>query len=422
MKLQLNSNTAKYLLVSAALFGLLMLVHPQAQAQTYSVLYNFSGGSDGGQPFAGLVIDTNGNLYGTTTIGGTLGLGAVVKVTGGGQESVLYNFAGGNDGADPEAILLMDTKGNLYGTTYNGGGSANCTSGCGTIFEVDPAGNETVLYRFNGSDGANPEAGLIMDRLGNLYGTTFNGGADGFGTVFELNKDGNESVLYSFTGAADGANPVAGLTFDREGRLYGTTSLGGDMTCQNPNNTYGCGTVFQLANVSPTPKGPSSWKESVLYSFTLQSDGGIPWAGLTFDKSGHLYGATTDGGSGGSNGGGTIFEMVFSKNGWTFNVIYSLQGWGISGSYRNLFLDAAGNIWDTTHCDGTLEDGTIYELSPSEGSWTYTLLYSFCSQPSCTDGMYPHSNLVADKNGNFYGTAYYGGTYLYDGVVFKITP
>jgi uncharacterized repeat protein (TIGR03803 family) len=185
--------------------------------------------------------------------------------------------------------------------------------------------------------------------------------------------------------------------------LYGTTSVGG---------ADGYGTVFEL---SPSKSG---WKESILYNFQLQNDGGVPYGGLVFDHSGNLYGAATDGGAGGTNGGGTVFELTHSAGGWQFNVLNSLSGWGISGTFRNLLLDGSGNIYATTHCDGTYSAGTVYQLTKSGGVWTYVPLYTFTGG---TDGLYSFSNLVLDSKGNLYGTTAEGGANG-AGVVFKIKP
>jgi len=396
------SVTCKRLLALAFVLGLGALGTPRTQAQTFSVIYNFGDGTDGGWPLAGLVIDASGNLYGTANIGGTSQFGVVFKMTESGQETVLYNFAGGTDGANPEASLLMDSTGNLYSTTYAGG-----AYGVGTVFKVTASGQETVLYSFAGgaADGANPEASLIMDEAGNFYGTTYGGGEYGAGTVFRLSKTGKETVLYSFGSGTDGANPVAGVTRDAKGYLYGTTSAGG---------TSGYGTVFQLIPVVAT--GSKYGKENILHNFTHQDDGDVPYAGLIIDKAGNLYGAAT---GGGVNSGGTVFELTPSASSWNFNVLYSLPGWDISGAFQNVFLDSSGNIWGTTHCDGTYQAGTVYELTNSGGSWNYIPMYVFTGS---TDGLFSYSNLVFDQQGNLYGTTARGGNHYGYGVVFKITP
>jgi uncharacterized repeat protein (TIGR03803 family) len=387
----------------AFVLGMGAIAAPQAEAQTFSVTHNFTGGSDGANPLSGLFF-AGGNLFGVASSGGNSGLGVVFRLSLAGQETVLHEFTGGTDGANPQGRLVMDKAGNFYGTTTAGG-----ISNAGTVFKVTRKGIETVLYSFTGKpDGANPVAGLAIDSSGNLYGTTTAGGTNGNGTVFKLaiptvsGGEWTEEVLYSFGKGTDGTIPVAGVTRDSSGNLYGTTSAGG---------AHGYGTVFQL-----TLSG-SAWTETILHHFALGSDGGIPYAGLVIDSSGNLYGAATEGGAGGQSGGGTIFELTHSTGGWTFSVLYGLSGWAISGSFRNLLLES-GKIYATTHCDGADNSGTIYELTLSGGSWTYNPLYVFTGG---SDGQYSFSNLVADKNGNLYGTTLLGGAHGF-GVAFKVTP
>jgi uncharacterized repeat protein (TIGR03803 family) len=391
----------KLLLAFTFVLAFAAFASPRVQSQTFSVVHSFTGGTDGGNPAAGLVMDSSGNLYGTSSTGGNSGAGTVFEVSSTGAETVLYNFTGGADGGDPEASLILLGK-TLYGTTVSGG-----ASGAGTVFEVTLEGTETVLYSFTGkTDGAAPGASLLRDSAENLYSTTNLGGADGNGTVFKLFRPTTrgavwtEQVLYSFGASNDGTNPVAGVSFDTAGNLYGTTSAGG---------TYGYGNVFQLK-----PSG-SGWTENILHQFELLSDGGTPYAGLVLDKSGNLYGATTDGGGGGSDGGGTIFEISPSGEGWSFTVLYSLPGWGISGSFRDLFV-ASGRIYGTTHCDGANSAGTVFELTHSTKGWTYTSLYVFTGG---TDGLFSFSNPVLDRQSDLYGTTRYGGQFGY-GVVFKV--
>ena len=253
------------------------------------MLYSFTG-SDGSEPFAGLIADSSGNLYGTTQSGGASGgHGVVFKLSPSGTETVLHTFTGGSDGGIPRAGLIADTGGNLYGTTAGGG-----ASNAGTVFKLSPSGTETVLYSFTGSDGSGPFAGLIADSSGNLYGTTQSGGASGgHGVVFKLSPGGTETVLYSFTGGSDGGTPRAGLIADSSGNLYGTTQFGGP-GCGG----VGCGVVFKLS-----PSGT----ETVLYSFT-GSDGSGPFPGLIADSSGNLYGTTLSGGA--SGGHGVVFKLT----------------------------------------------------------------------------------------------------------------
>lgn len=387
------------LMAFALLLGFVTAAGPRAHSQTFKVVHNFKW-SDGANPLAGLTIDGS-NLYGTTSSGGNYGEGTVFVVNSSGEETVLYEFTGGTDGGDPEAALLL-REGIFYGTTNSGG-----ASNAGTVFEVTPRGKEKVLYSFTGKgDGANPQASLVADSDGNLYGTTNLGGKNNNGTVFKLvrpkaeGKAWTEDVVYSFGTGNDGTDPVAGVSFDAEGNLYGTTSDGG---------TDGYGTVFQL---KPSKSG---WTEKILHSFEMQGDGGVPYAGIVVDGE-KLFGAATDGGQGGSSGGGTVFELTSEKGKWNFSVIYQLPGWGISGSYRNLLV-ASGKIYATTHCDGANDSGTVYELTPSGDTWTGRSLYVFTGG---SDGQYSFSNLVLHE-GSLYGTAKQGGELDY-GVVFKVTP
>jgi len=374
---------------------------PLAQAQTFKVVYNFTGASDGGNPLDGLIADTSGNLYSTTSAGGASGNGAVIEFSKSGVESVLYSFAGGIDGANPQAGLLRDKSGNLYGTTYGGG-----TENAGTVFMIPVGGTEEVLYSFaGGKDAADPEAGLTIDAQGNLYGTASAGGTYNNGAVFKLTppKSGSawkETLLYSFgKSGTDGTVPVASVTLGAAGTLYGTTSAGGE---------YGYGTVFQLV------RSGTSWEETILHSFADGDDGGVPYGGLIANKSGSLYGSATEGGTG---GGGTIFELTPSNGSWTFTVLYSNPGWGISGSFRNLLLDSSGNLYGTTHCDGANDAGTVYKLTPASGSWTYTSLYVFTGG---TDGLYVYSNPVL-LEGHIYGTTKLGGANG-NGVIWQVIP
>jgi uncharacterized repeat protein (TIGR03803 family) len=274
---------------------------------TETVLHTFTGTPDGQFPMAGLIFDESGNLYGTTYEGGISGSGAVFKVTPSGEETILYSF--GSQCYCPElyypyAGLVLDKKGNLYGTTrYGGVFEFFCHYGCGEVFKVDPSGKETVLHTFCHSpvercvDGAIPFAGLAPDKKGNFYGTTTSG-AYGPGAVFKITPSGKETILYNFKDghSGDGVLPEAGLVFDAKGNLYGTTERGG---------VYNAGTVFKI-----TPSG----KETVLYSFTGGTDGANPVSGLLLDKKGTLYGTTSAGGSDGTcnapYGCGVVFKLT----------------------------------------------------------------------------------------------------------------
>ncbi len=292
-----------------------------------TVLHSFGNGTDGKYPYAGLIFDSAGDLYGTTANGGIhvggscyLGCGAVFELSpregGGWTETVLHSFGSGTDGARPYAGLLFDAAGNLYGTTYEGGIHNTCFYEgltCGTVFEISPrqggGWTETVLHSFgNGTDGANPQAGLIFDGAGNLYGTTGEGGTHQSyavgGIAFELSpREGGgwqETVLYNFCNlaAGDGCSPAAALVFDGEGNLYGTTVSGG---------IHFDGTAFRLS-----PRQGGGWTETILHSFGRSTDGIYPNAGLIFDSAGNLYGTTADGGihSCGGPGCGTVFKLT----------------------------------------------------------------------------------------------------------------
>ena len=416
--------------IAVAILLIVMASQP-VEAQTFSTLHGFSG-TDGEMPTAGLTMDGAGNLYGTTQYGGTADYGSVFKLVHTGGSWILHplysfpNNGGGNDGAEPYAGVTLGPDGNLYGTTTRGGGSA----AYGTVFKLSPPASvcrstlcpwtETILHRFSGgSDGIFPYGAVVFDSAGNLYGTTNLGGVGtcyqgfGCGVVFKLTRSGStwtETVVYNFRGSPDGAYPVSGLVFDQAGNLYGTTSGGGSNNCSGFD---GCGTVFQLA-----PSG-SGWTETVLHRFTFGDDGGIPIGGLIFDNSGNLYGTTELA----PFGDGTVFELTPSGGQWTYTLLYSLmsgQG-GFGGPLGPLAMDAAGNLYGTTFAGGIgscyEECGTVFKLTPSAGALAYTLLYEFTGG---SDGGNPYDGLIFDRNGNLYGTASVraGG----GGTVFEITP
>jgi len=380
------------------------------------VLYSFRGGSDGASPYAGVITDKAGNLYGTTTTGGTAGpgcqssgCGVLFKLAPGGTESVLYAFQGGNDGIGPYGSLLMDKAGDFYGVTGGGGNGG----GWGTVFKLTPEGTESVLYSFQGgSDGRFPFAPLIADRKGNLYGTTDEGGnyigSDcsefGCGTVFKVQPDGNKITLYEFQGGSDGALSYGGVIADSAGNLYGTTGAGGDGGCGGG----GCGTVFKLA-----PDGT----ETILYAFRGDTDGDEPEAGLVMDNGGNLYGTTFLGGAGSA---GTVFEV--SPSG-AETILYAFKR-GTDGANPEsaLIMDKSGNLYGTTYNGGSngcrkSGCGTVFELAPDG---TETVLYAFRKhQGQYPHGQYPAGGLLLGKSGLLYGTATAGGPDNV-GVVFSV--
>jgi uncharacterized repeat protein (TIGR03803 family) len=320
---------------------------------TETVLHQFVGGNDGFAPYGGLIADKEGNLYGTTVGQGSGEAGTVFKLAPDGTETILYAFAGGNDGISPFAGLLADKQGNLYGTTLEGGDNSE-----GTVFKVTPAGTETVLYSFKGgNDGAAPQSNLIADSQGNLYGTTVEGGSANSGTVFKLAPGGTETILVSFQqGISTGASPHGGLIMDGKGNLYGTATVGGNNNCQ-----FGCGTLFEIA---------ADDTFSVLHRFTGGKDGGYPEATLIQDKKGNFYGTAATGGlkcGGVGVGCGVVFEMTPAG---TVKTLYALTG-GAYGSqpYAPVTADKQGNLFGAAMYQGysctnyALQGcGTIFEV------------------------------------------------------------
>jgi len=346
--------------MAVALLAALVTASP-ARAGTFKILYAFSGSSDGANPTTSLIQDGSGNFYGTTFSGGATDYGTVFKLDTNGRETVLYSFTGSPDGANPLGGVLMDAAGNLYGTTLYGG-----TAKSGTVFEVDTAGTETVLHSFAGSDGASPSAGLVQDATGNLYGTTYAGGGGG-GTVFKLDTNGTETVLYSIPPRSSGGqNPQAGVVLDAAGNLYGTTYYGGDGQCIRYTR---CGVLFKL---------DTTGHETVLHSFAGHGrDGAFPHANLVWDAMGNLYTTTENGGSGSCTlGCGTVFKLDLSGKKPRGIVLHSFtaRGDGIYPS-ASLVRDASGNLYGTTQAGGgPADNGTVFEVTPKGKE---TVLYTF---------------------------------------------
>ncbi|MGA2370464.1 MAG: choice-of-anchor tandem repeat GloVer-containing protein [Candidatus Korobacteraceae bacterium] len=406
-----------------AVATLLIVIATQAQAQTFSVLHTFTGGGDGANPYASLVMGGEGRFYGTT--GG--GYGSVFKLARSGSGWVLspvYDFSYPvNSGDVLYGPVTFGPDGNLYGTTLDGGqGDCNEGSGCGTVFKLQPPASvcksflcpwtETVLYRFQGPpDGGNPYSGVVFDQAGNIYGTTAyggNGGCDfgaGCGAVYKLTPSGNgwtESIIHNFVAGTDGQLPAGGLIFDRAGNLYGTTVNGG---------TAGKGIIYQL-----TPSG-SGWTETILHTF-LGSDGAVPYDTLISDQEGNLYGTTI---AGGATNGGTVFELS-NPGSWTYNLLYSFSD---DGPYASPVFDTAGNLYGTTTQGGANGSGSVFKLTPSNGVWTHTVLHSFSFDDG--GGAQPLGGVTLDSSGNIYGTTSDGGGFftvcdIGCGTVWEITP
>jgi len=394
---------AKVALLALAVVLVVSVVTGSARAQSYSVLHTFQGasqGGDGSTPYAGLVRGPGGNLYGTTYFGGGYGKGVVFKIGSGGVYSLPHTFRGGSDGAHAWAGLIRDAAGNLYGTTALGGGNGCGSNGCGVVFKVTIKNKETVLHAFIGgaTDGQAPLARLVRDSSGNLYGTTYAGGTSNLGTVFRVDSTLGESVSYSFPGDPNGWGPYAGLVRDPVGNLYGTTAGGG----------AGFGTVFRL---------DTSGTETVLYPFAGGTDGSLPEADLIRDAQGNLYGTTV---GGGAFGFGTIFKVDTVGN---ETVLHSFGGQDGEHPYAGLIQDAGGNFYGTASGGGTFGFGTVFKLA---ASGQLAVLYSFSGG---ADGANPQSPVVRDAAGNIYGTTFAGGSTGRSckriggcGVVFKIAP
>lgn len=363
------------------------------QAQNFTVLYNFSGPPNGEYPYAGVVRDEAGNLYGTTSQGGTgncyQGCGLVFKIDQAGKETVLHSFTGGSDGGYPYPGLIQDSAGNLYGTTFSGGSTDS-----GIVFKLTRHGKETVLHNFIGPEGCQPMAGLLRDSDGNFYGTTNACGAYTWGTVFKMSKTGEVTALHSFSGP-DGASPYwSSVVMDEEGNLYGTTNQGGP---------YNWGAVFKLSK---------SGKITVLHTFAGGTqDGCYPTGTPTLDSHGSLYGTA----SCGADNVGVIWR-VGSKGKET--IVHNFAGGSSDGENpgpdASMIRDSEGNLYGLTTGGGTSNNGVVYTLN-TKGE--VTVLYSF----PASGGQGYFGDLLREPNGTLYGTTNAGGSNEY-GTVWKLTP
>jgi uncharacterized repeat protein (TIGR03803 family) len=386
--------------------------------------------ADGGLPQASLISDSAGNLYGVTSQGGSHNFGTVFKLTpaaNGWTETILYNFssAAGYVSSDP-SILIFDSAGNLYGEAAYGGSSNE-----GMVFELSPGSNgkwaEKTLFNFTSpKTGTLPFGGLIFDAAGNLYGATYNGGVVkkgcglGCGTVFKLSPAQDawkETILYEFNGGTDGAKPPAGVVFDQVGNLYGVTSSGG---ITEVGCGRGCGTVFQL-----TPGSSGAWAENLIHEFTGQKgDGSDPQSGVTFDQAGNLYGTAAAGGNHGhvcgSGGCGTVYELSPHSGSWSETNLYTFDGSDAVFPVGTLIFDRAGNLYGVTEGGAFGLTGNVFELSPaSGGSWSYNELWGF-ALIGTGDGYFPEAGVILGPSGTLYGTTEGGGQENW-GAVFQIT-
>ncbi len=417
-----------------------MVAAEPAAAQSFQVLHTFTGGSDGAAPTAGLTKDAAGNFYGTTSGGGsdtcTFGCGTVYKLVRHGSSWVLntiYEFTATNHGPfSPQSRVIFGPDGSLYGTTVNGG---SCGGGewCGTVFKLQPPATFcrsvmcpwtlTLLHQFaGGDDGAFPYSDLVFDPSGNIYGTTSGDGdsscmvipgVTGCGTVFKLTRN------------ADGTWTNHTL-YEFQGGSDGGRPFVGVVFDQAGNlygvtayggigpcsYNFGCGSIYELS-----PSGPG-WVETTLHQFAGGADGGAPFGGLMFDRAGNVYGAASQGGA----GLGTVYELTPNQGSWNFNVIYTFTGFQASGPESALTMDAAGSLYGTSGSGGNNGGfGTVYKLTPSSGGWTYSSLHDFDLQGP--DGGLLYGSVALDANGNIFGVT---GSGPYpdpdDGVLFEITP
>ena len=424
-------------ITSPAVAMLLVLVLSlPAATQTITTLHGFSGMPDGATPIGGLAMDAVGNLYGTTQYGGANGWGMVFKLVHTGGSWImhpLYSFPsiyqqGANDGAEPMAGVTIGPDGNLYGTNTLGSGHSNH----GTVFKLSPPASvckstlcpwtETVLYRFTGgSDGGGPSGPVIFDSAGNLYGTTASGGAS---SCFSGVGCG---VAFKLT--RSGSSWTETVLHAFLGPPDGESPGFGGLVFDQAGNLYGttasggagsCGTVFQLA------ASGSGWTENVIHSFNFNGDGCEPVGGLIVDHTGNLYGTTVFAPS--DNDNGTVFELTPSGGQWTYTLLSNILEpfFGITGPFGTLAMDTTGNLYGMTvgsgdaHGAGSCEYGcgTVFKVTPSGGGWAFSLLYEFTGG---TDGAQPIDGVILDHNGNLYGTASAAGA-RGQGTVFEITP
>jgi uncharacterized repeat protein (TIGR03803 family) len=413
-------------------------IYRVSPAGTIAALHSFTGGADGSEPFAGVISDSSGNLYGATFLGGGSGKGVVFKLDPTGHETVLWSFTGGADGGNPNSSLVLDSDGNLYGTALYGG-----AKNLGVVFKVDATGHETVLYTFkSGNDGCEPSGALVMDSAGNMYGTTTYCGASGFGVIFKLDTSGTETVLYAFTGRADGGNPNGALVLDSAGNLYGDTyillTLGtvykldaaGNFTTLHrfggnnvsapqavildaAGNVYGTTAGGGSAGSGAVFRIDTSGNFTTLYSFSGAINGSGP-EGLVMDSTGALYGATFTGGrtyNVNNVGNGLIFMLSAAGQEST---VASFPG-PADGSEADsgVVLDSAGNLYGVSSGGGLDSQGVVYEIT---AAGVLKLLHSFTGG---ADGGSPSGFLTLDSSGNLYGTASSGGSHGW-GLVYKL--
>ncbi len=385
----------------------------RSEASTTEVIYSFAGDDDGEYTDTDIARDAEGNLYGTSVLGGDFGGGTVWQLSpvgAGWVHSVLYSFTGGADGGEPYKGVTLDAAGNLYGTAVTGG-SGSCEGGCGVTYKLTKSGttwSQSVIHAFTGGDdGSGPGARVAVDGRGNVYGMTPTGGANGLGTIYALHPKSTGGwamrVIHTFTGGSDGSSGSAGKLLLRGGRIYGAATTGG---------SNGSGIVFEL-----TPTRIGEWSLKTIYSFQGAPDGVFPYGALLFDAEGNVYGTTY---YGGANGLGTVYKLSPTVAGeWNETVLYSFRtGRDGNSSISNLVSDAAGNLYGTTS-EGGLGSGTIFAVTAGQnGTWTESIPHRFHDSP---DGAFPYAGMVGDGAGTFFGATVHGGA-AGEGAIYKFTP
>jgi uncharacterized repeat protein (TIGR03803 family) len=415
---------------------------PPKGVRNFTVDYDFRGSGDGEYPTAPLVSDGKGHFFGTTPYGGAANQGSVYEVgvsPSGIGETVIYSFTGGIDGASPRGGLLIQPNGHLFGTAAGGGRVHNgpCSYGCGTIFELIPSGEtyrEKTLHLFTYFDGSAPAAGLVADASGAFYGTTSQGGFEGSpcyygcGVVYKLTPKGGgvyaESVIYAFAGGNDGEEPLAPVTLDANGDLFGTTLSGGGTSCKPTGYVQGCGTIFELSPAS------QAYAYLQLHAFQGVPDGALPTSAVLVDAAGSLYGTTSSGGKldsqdyCGSSGCGTIFRFDDASGTYLEDNLYAFTPSKGDGStpVGGLTPDSHGTLYGTTEYGGQNHSGTIFSARASKSSFAEQQRYSLGG--GGTSPYFPEATLLF-VDGTFFGTTLFGGSSACNdgcGTVFQFKP
>jgi uncharacterized repeat protein (TIGR03803 family) len=386
-------------------------------ATSTQVIYSFAGDADGEYTDTDLVLDSAGNIYGTTVLGGAFGTGSVFELSPSGNtwtHTVLYSFTGQSDGGQPYKGVTLDAQGNLYGTAVVGGHFGACPEdGCGVVYKLtnlNGTWTQSVIHYFNGNDGYGPGAGLSFDAAGNLYGMTPTGGPNAAGVIYQLRPQPDGSwklqLIHSFTGGNDGASASAGrLLVDASSNIYGVATAGG---------ANGAGTAFRL-----TKSQSGQWNFTVLYAFKGQPDAGFPYGALSADPEGNLYGTTY---YDGANDLGSVYQLSPGPGGkWRERVLYSFKGGSDgSSSISNLVIDSKGALYGTASEGGAgCSCGTIFKVFKGvSGTWKEVVVYRFQGVP---DAGFAYNGMVADGAGNYYGATVHGGL-SDEGAVYKFIP